>query len=338
MWRSWYREAYDKYAMVKAEVEAIAQGKWHRDDTWRKHHIHRTDAYKGVHREDVLRPAAPMYGPAAANGTAGGGKSISEAAGPVEGGGVDTAALERRVADMERGLHVVEGLLKARGGGGGAAASGDVPRLGAEPDVVAGEVVGSGPEASPPQAEASPPKAEASPPKAEASPSQAEAEPAGAAPAVVEDGFPHDTGEDTGAKEAVGEASRLSNTGGKKGPGGLVCAKGECKEVRREAADAARWSREGGGARPVEGREGGLMQTGPVPGAPEPLKRGVQALSKEGGRTALGEKQLGGGEEAAGLKAPKAPPLQAKFVGGKVMYLPKYDHSKTGDHGNKWLW
>ena len=61
VWRQWYREALDKYRVVRHQVTDMAAGNWHDYDTdWDIHSLHRPGAYKKVWRSrDSWGPGKP---------------------------------------------------------------------------------------------------------------------------------------------------------------------------------------------------------------------------------------------------------------------------------------
>jgi len=91
-----------------------------------------------------------------------------------------------------------------------------------------------------------------------------------------------------------------------------------------------------------------VMQTGPDPTRKaklnsDPLKRVAKAILVEGGSTKAKEAE---GDVAKGdvdpegkqYSAPVPKTLTKKFVAGRTMYVPKYDHKRAGGDGWGWLW
>jgi len=95
-----------------------------------------------------------------------------------------------------------------------------------------------------------------------------------------------------------------------------------------------------------------VMQTGPDPSLSakeavstyvDPLKRVTKAILVDAGSAkakaaqadiSQGEVEPEGQRDSA--QVPKG--LVKKFVGGRTMYVPKYDHAKAGGDGWDWLW
>jgi len=91
-----------------------------------------------------------------------------------------------------------------------------------------------------------------------------------------------------------------------------------------------------------------VMQTGPDPSLAakannDPLKRVTKAILVDHGSTKAQAAQAivrQGSVDPDGTQysAPVPKTLTKKFVGGRTMYVPKYDHTKAGGDGWGWLW
>ena len=134
VWRQWYREALDKYHVVRHQVTDMASGNWHDYDTdFDMHGIHRPGAYKKVWRtRDSWGPGKPhtpiVTSPDANFTLSHGGGEVEEAEGGEVRNETVAEATEAEAGTPSNGEVEAEGEGHAEGGdpGEAAAANGDV--------------------------------------------------------------------------------------------------------------------------------------------------------------------------------------------------------------------
>ena len=165
-------------------------------------------------------------------------------------------------------------------------------------------------------------------------------------PAAVEKMIERGTWEDGGSSpSAPAKAARTS-------PPLYTAADAQKDAAARAAAKAAISSAEAVDAPDTVVRQKSssrsVMQTGPTASQDakaksDPLKRVAKAILVEGGSSKAQEAE---GDVAKGdvdpegkqYSAPVPKSLTKKFVAGRTMYVPKYDHKRAGGDGWGWLW
>jgi hypothetical protein len=407
VWQQWYREADDKFKLLQVQVEKMASGRWRNEETsWERHHLHNPDAYKTATRAEVRQPddsfagrqdvataARPTPEAAAVATAVGGNRSAVEGAG--NGTATGEEALEEQVADLSRRLKDVEQRLSAQQAGAPApAAAKQTGRPSAS--ILAAGRPSAAQAPAPAEGVALPP-----PPKAvvkwlaDAFLNAERANglaPAGSSSSAAAAPAPERAGRPAATRSSL--AASASPAGEGAGGGQLravACEAGECHPTQRGPPVAVRAAVAPPAVHVLPAAETPLMQTGPVPGRVDMLKKGADMLKLEdkalptakhgaapaGGKAAqdaelrrLAAKVIragtmpspssslhasaaaaaqpavaaaapaaaapaaaaGGGQRPGGSKYKKV------FVGGRTMYVPSYDHTKTSGDGWGWLW
>ena len=395
VWQQWYREADDKFKILEQQVERMASGHWQDAETsWERHHLRRPGAYKKATRAEVRLPDDSFADGKNIAITGGGeleaNRTISWSVGG--NGTLGEEALEEQVEDLARRLHEVEAQLQAERAAGGVAVATKQVKIGrAGGSLLAAknqrQTTGAGAEAVPPKSTATaaaPPGTVTLPPPPKAvvkwlADAFLSAEQANHVQAVDSDARKPPTAVALVSKPPAPAHARVQSA---ETPRAVACSAGECRPVHRGPPVAVRAAV----APPAvhtrkPSSETPLMQTGPVPGRVDMLKKGADMLKLEnkalptkkpaaaGSKAAqaaelkrLAEKVIKAGTMPPAASPPPPPPPHAAstasaasvsagkqggsggakytkaFVGGRTMYLPAYDHTKTTDDGWGWLW
>ncbi|EKX47371.1 hypothetical protein GUITHDRAFT_106817 [Guillardia theta CCMP2712] len=338
VWRKWYREVLDKYQILKHEVEKIASGNWYSEESdYRRHELHRPGAYKHVWRN---RDAwSPREGPPSEHSAVveTGMTNFTEISGEV-GYNVSNATREEENGPAEVHASPVVSDLEGR-----------VDKMEKELKELVRLVKDS---KEPPTSEDQTARQNASEAATDATNSSKAEE-----------------REETSSRLKIGEKGksllyhgRSSSSAPRHKDQAVSTSEDKLflhppKEVERWLAKAfesaaqedkgekstksklsslSRSVQHGGDSTSKKSKkDGSFMRTGPSSTAHDgdPLAHVTKALLKANSKKERAAERL-----ESKRKKINSPSLDKKFVGGKTMYIPRYDHKKTSGDGWGWLW